>query len=153
MNLNEETTVLGTVPANATLVDVKQKGYNKRFGFKYPIQLTNKGYFVKSAGVESIKSAIKQLIKTEPGERLMLPRFGVPLTSFLFMPLDEEMFGLMKEQILFAMNEYLPMVKVQKLGVYPTSEFGPAGLPTLIIKLWCQINNEVDSSFDVSIKL
>jgi len=62
----------------------------KTFGFQYPVGKTSsKGYFVKESGIELAKNLIRQIIRTEKGERLMLPNFGCGLKRFLFEPLGQ----------------------------------------------------------------
>lgn len=152
-NYNEQTSIRGKIPSNPILSDNKKKGYVARIGLNYPLQSSSKGYFSKQVGDEVIKSNLRQLLLTEPGERVMLPDFGCPLKAFLFAPLDEETFFLMKEQIVLAINKYLPTVQILRLGVYPESDYGKAGVPALKINLWCKILDNTDSTFEVSVEL
>lgn len=152
-NLNEQTTIRGNLPSNSSFVDVKKKGFYSRVGFQYPIPSTSKGYFSKNSGTALIKSNLTQLLLTEPGERLMLPDYGCPLKAFLFAPLDEETFFLMKEQILLSISKYLPTVKVIRIAVYAQEEYGKSGIPSLNIFLSCKLLDNTDSSFEVNVEL
>ena len=88
-NLGEQEVVRGTIPSNEILAGIRRKSNSKRLGLKFPFENTLNGYFSKMADTSVVKSNLRQLIMTEPGERLMLPDYGCPLKSLLFLPLDD----------------------------------------------------------------
>ena len=153
ININENEVVRGSIPSNEILAGIKQKDVKKRYGLQFPFTNTSKGYFSKMADTEVIKSNLRQLIMTEPGERVMLPDFGCPLKSLLFMPLDDEVITEMRERIYFSISTYLPTVKVLNLSVVSLDEFASNGMPTIKIALVCKILDSVDSVFNVSVTI
>lgn len=153
ININENEVVRGSIPSNEILASIKQKDVKKRYGLQFPFVNTNKGYFSKMADTEVIKSNLRQLIMTEPGERVMLPDFGCPLKSLLFMPLDDEVITEMRDRIYFSISTYLPTVRVLNLNVVPLDEFASNGMPTIKITLVCKVLDSVDSVFNVSVTL
>lgn len=153
ININENEVVRGSIPSNEILAGIKQKDVKKRYGLQFPFTNTSKGYFSKMADTEVIKSNLRQLIMTEPGERVMLPDFGCPLKSLLFMPLDREIISEMRERIFFSVSTYLPTVKILKLNVFSLDEYTANGMPTIKITLLCKILDPVDSVFNVSVTL
>ena len=153
ININENEVVRGSIPSNEILAGIKQKDVKKRYGLQFPFTNTNKGYFSKMADTEVIKSNLRQLIMTEPGERVMLPDFGCPLKSLLFMPLDDEVITEMRDRIYFSISTYLPTVRVLNLNVIPLDEFASNGMPTIKITLVCKVLDSVDSVFNVSVTL
>jgi len=153
INFSEEEVVRGSIPSNEILSTIKQKDVKKRYGLQFPFLRNEKGYFSKMADTDVIRSNLKQLIMTEPGERLMLPDFGCPLKSLLFMPLDNEVITEMRERIFYSVATYLPTVKILNLSVIPLEDFAANGLPTIKITLICKIRDSLDSTFNVSVTL
>lgn len=153
INIGESEVVRGSIPTRDILSGIKQKDIRRRYGLQFPFTNTSRGYFSKLSDTEVIKSNLRQLIMTEPGERVMLPDFGCPLKSLLFMPLDNDLITEMRERILFSISNYLPTVKVLNLDVLPLDEFASNGMPTIKITLVCKILDSVDSAFNVSVTL
>ena len=59
-------------------------------------------YFVlntKSSKEELIKGQIRQLLFTVPGERVMLPSFGLHIRQYLFSPIDSIIIENIKKEI------------------------------------------------------
>lgn len=152
-NINETESFLGSLPSNSILDGVKRKNTSKRVGFQFPFVASSRGFFPPMTDTEVIKSNLIQLIKTEPGERVMLPDFGCPLKSLLFAPFDRELVNEMRERIRNSVRTYLPTVKILKLDVTQVDEYKSNGLPTIKIFMVCKIGNAVDSIFDVRVSL
>ena len=90
----------GTRLAKPVSKDIQAES-QKTYGINFPFGKNNKkGYFAKEAGNSLIKSNLKQLLGTLPGERVMLPNFGLDLRKYLFEPLDAITFSEMKQEIL-----------------------------------------------------
>jgi len=108
------------------------------FGVRYPLyDKTNsgKGIFVKTKGFELVKSELRQFIKTERGERVMLPNFGLSLKRFLFEPITEDLLISMKKEIVMGVSNYLPSVKILRLDILKSDKAQGFGLPGLKIRL------------------
>ena len=88
MAANQTVNVYGKIPPRY----IKQSPTSKRqevYGLAFPLgSAPNGGFLSKKSGVDLIKGAVKQLLLTERGERIMLPNFGCNLRKFLFQPLD-----------------------------------------------------------------
>lgn len=120
----------------------------KLVGFKYPLEASPKnGYFSKSSGFNVIKSSLKSLIKTERGERFMLPDYGCNLRKFLMEPLDEITFGMVRDEITVSIKKYLRQVSLNKLQVFETD------LNTLYVKLFCSVRDNATISFDIGVDI
>lgn len=152
-NIGESETFLGSLPSNPVLDSIKRKNTSKRIGFQFPFAASSRGFFPPMTDTEVIKSNLIQLIKTEPGERVMLPDFGCPLKSLLFAPFDRELVNEMRERIRNSVRTYLPTVKILKLDVTQVDEYRSNGLPTLKIFMVCKISDPLDSIFDVRVSL
>jgi len=108
------------------------------FGVKYPLyDKTNsaKGIFIKTKGFELLKSEVRQFVKTERGERVMLPNFGLSLKRFLFEPLTEDLIINMKKEIVFGINTYLPSARILNLNVVRSGQVDGFGIPGMTVRL------------------
>lgn len=145
-NITKFGTVLDTLYTNG--VESKK---NLIYGLGFPLGKNREagGYFRKTSNIEAIRDAVKQLIQTEPGERVMLPRFGCILRRFLFQPLDEETFEAIKREILFSFENYIVGAKILRLRVEPTNLTGPSGGNSLRVLLRLQLDEEELSIFEV----
>lgn len=90
---------------------------DKSIGLALPIGGANNGYFaVNYTTKNQIKSNLKNLILTEPGERLANPKFGTPLRKFIFEPYMEGDFEMgIENAITTAVSTYLPYVTIQSI--------------------------------------
>ena len=105
--------------------------YRKKAGFAYPIAFKRNNiatdkylqvqrqakYFVGSQGLDLIKNNLRQLLLTEKGERVMMPSFGLSLRKYLFEPLDETTFVMLRQEVLNTLEIYFPIVKVKALNI------------------------------------
>ena len=66
--------------------------------------------------IKSFKAMVKQnfkmLVLTNPGERIMVPDFGVGMYTFLFEPNNPLLYEQIRERILTQAKKYLPFVRV-----------------------------------------
>ena len=123
------------VQAKVTSLELK---YRKKFtyGLNYPFTEKNKGssgFFSKVTGVASRISEVMQLIKTDPGSRVMLPSFGAGLSRFLFEQITEDMVEDMEDQITGTIEDYLPEVEVLSVGIGPKNSISTSQRPLSII--------------------
>lgn len=103
-------------------------------GVKFPFATS--GYSVnKSVGMELAKSQIKQVIFTKPGERVMLPNYGVDLESYLFDQFDEEIIDDLRRKIASNIDIYVPEVNILRLEITETEDIKYSGLPGIRILL------------------
>jgi len=71
---------------------------------------------------QAIKQNLKMLILTSPGERIMIPDFGVGLYNFLFEQVNTNTFASVaqriKEQVLF----YMPSVNLVEVNFFTSDD-------------------------------
>lgn len=123
------------------------------YGLAFPIGI-NKikgGFFNKETGKHFYRDLAQQLLKTEKGERVMLPRFGCNLRKFVFQPLTEAVFEAIKREILVSFDRYIQGARIVKLKVVPYGDIGPAGGNSLLVSLTLQIQNIDLTVFDVEV--
>ena len=58
-----------------------------------------------------------QLLLTNPGERVMLPTFGIPLRNLMFEQNTEALAGIVKNLIISAIRDWEPRVTILELVV------------------------------------
>jgi len=131
----------------------------KIYGLNFPIGVNireskfQRGYFCKEAGINLIKGNIKQLLGTFPGERLMLPNYGLDLRQFLFEPLDADLFSEIRERIRESISVNIPSIIITKLSVVSLDSIGYTGVPGLKISLSFKLKEDATQVGDVSIKV
>ena len=81
----------------------------------------------------------------------MLPQYGISLQKYLFEPLDETTYFLIKNDILRTLKEYFSIVNVISLSVF--SGALDADRSQLIIKLTLQILDESLDIFDAEVTI
>ena len=154
MAANNTVNVYGVHPISRIEKDITEQE-KFVYGLSFPVGQKEGmgGFFKKISGVAAIKAAVTQLLKTERGERVMLPGFGCNLRPYLFQPLDEDTFEFIKYEILSSFSKYIVGAKVLKLSVVPYGDFGPAGGNSLLITLILQLVEEDLTIFDVEVIL
>jgi len=146
---------------------IAQKGVASKFkakvGLCYPVvvdidrvvdsgyirQSGQPAYFDRSTQLALVKNNLRQLLLTERGERVMLPDYGIGVRRFLFEPLDEITYMLVKRDILSTLAKYMKTVKVLSLKVYTPSFKSHQ----LVISLTLQLLDESLDIFDVEVKI
>ena len=133
------TTIFGKTPdpkIKADIINVSDDP--ETFGVKFPLYDKNnsaKGIFVKTKGFSLLKSEVSQFIRTERGERVMLPNFGLSLKKFLFEPITDDLVEAITEEIYFGFATYLPKVTVRDVKIEEGDNVHGLGLPGLKIQL------------------
>jgi phage baseplate assembly protein W len=131
----------------------------KTFGLNFPIGVfpedkkIKRGYFSKESGVNLIKGNIKQLLGTFPGERVMLPSYGLDLRQFLFEPLDSDLFQEIREKIRESISKNIPNIEITRLSVVSLSEIGYLGVPGIKISLSFRAKSDSSYNGDLEIRV
>jgi len=154
MAANNTVNIYGTtLPSFIEKTPTQKKKITYGLGFPLGSDREKGGFFTKKTGVALIKDAVSQLLRTERGERVLLPKFGCNLRRFLFQPLDEQTFEAIKEEIRFSFNNYIVGARLIKLGVTPLGDTGPSGGNSLLITVTVQIVEEDLTIFDVPVTI
>jgi phage baseplate assembly protein W len=141
--------------------------YKRRAGFVYPLTGSFKtvtgtpaalqnnasegSYFSPAYGVSLIRNNLRQLLLCEKGERVMLPNYGLSLQKYVFEPLDETTYFLVKNDILQTINTYFSIVNVISLSVFSTAI--EANRNQLVVRLTLQLLDSSLDIFDVEVNL
>tara|TARA_R110000796_G_scaffold95224_1_gene200399 strand:+ start:111 stop:575 length:465 start_codon:yes stop_codon:yes gene_type:complete len=153
MSANQTVTTYGSIAPRY----IKQVPTSKRqevYGLGFPLGSSpDGGIFSRKTGITMIRDAVHQLIRTERGERIMLPNFGCNLRKFLFQPLDENTFEGIKREIQYSFKNYILGAKIKKIAVFPLGEAGPAGGNSLKVVLSLQLDTADLEQFDVEVDI
>jgi phage baseplate assembly protein W len=123
-------------------------------GLNYPLGGDAKKYggtFAANTGIRKVRQALQQILQTERGERVMLPKFGCNLRKFVFQPLDKQTFQQIKEEVLFSLYHYLQGASVQKISVLRGREVGQLGTAAIHIILILKMDDELGTTFSEEI--
>lgn len=84
---------------------------------KLPLTLdANDGFRLTKSLKEVVVQNLKMLILTSPGERVMIPNFGVGLYNYLFELNSQHTHTIIRERILQQVKKYLPHVGIMKIN-------------------------------------
>ena len=94
------------------------------FGPKIPVSVSKaeNGLSLTRNLAENTKQNIKNVILTSPGERVMIPDFGVGIRRFLFENDTPEASAELRSRILTQLATYMPSVVVKELEVFTVEQ-------------------------------
>jgi phage baseplate assembly protein W len=85
-------------------------------GWTFPVCLSG-GRIQMSEYEQDIKEAIRVILMTNPGERVMRPDFGAGLTDFLFEPLSTTTLEQIRTRVNNALVDWEPRIDIQTITV------------------------------------
>jgi phage baseplate assembly protein W len=119
-------------------------------GLAFPPRLAEDGRWAWSDGPQNVRESLQIILETEQRERLMLPRFGGGLRSFLFEPNTVATRHQIGERIRRAVAQWEPRVEIDDVAVDPDTRDPMAAIATIRYKL---VATGVSSQLNVSVKL
>ena len=85
-------------------------------GIKLPITRNSIDGFTMIGDFNTlIRQNLKMLLLTDPGERVMIPNFGVGLKRYLFQNFNESIFIDIETDIREQVEKYLPVVSIENV--------------------------------------
>lgn len=81
-------------------------------GWAFPPRLSPGGGVALVSGVEEIEGALRMILSTAPGERLMRPDFGCAAWDHVFDPVNGATIGLIEQAVGDAVRRWEPRVEV-----------------------------------------
>ena len=72
--------------------------------------------------VDLVKQNMKNLLLTSPGERMMIPDFGVGVRNYLFEQDSGELRGALHQRINDQVKKYMPFVKILNINLFSGAE-------------------------------
>lgn len=153
MVLSEEVNVYGFNNVKEADLRTKSKSANFR-GFNFPMGETQgSSYFQLISGKKLYTKNLTQLMRTNPGERFMLPNFGLNLKRFLFEPVTTFLIQDIRAYITNTINKYAPYLNVDQIEISSKSKSQAGFVADLIIKVKCSVREEKDIVIEVKLEV
>ena len=89
--------------------------YGKSMAF--PPRVGADGQMLWSEGEQNVRESIAIILRTTPGERVMLPGFGCGLDRYLFEPNNAATLRLIQEEIKRALTRWEPRIRLDDVLV------------------------------------
>jgi phage baseplate assembly protein W len=109
-------------------------------GLAFPLQISQQGGIALARGSHDIEEAIRIILGTIPGERVMRPEFGCRIHELIFAPNNATTRGLMAHYVEQALLRWEPRIAVQEVNV--SSDPGQDG--TLLVEIRYLIKDSHD---------
>jgi hypothetical protein len=109
-------------------------------GLSFPLGVNSRGEIKTVSGTEDIEQAIRIILGTRPGERVMRPDFGCRVGDLLFEPRNASLETMVQEYVMQALRLWEPRINTQAVNV--TSDRNQEG--TLLV----EISYEVKATHD-----
>lgn len=125
------------------------------YGLTFPLgkDTDTGGFFKKNSGREMIRQAVAQLLKTERGERLMLPNYGCNLRKYLFQPITAELFEAIRNTISVSFSSYIVGATLERVSVFETGEYDATGGNGIRVILSVSLDTDDLEVFDIEAKI
>jgi hypothetical protein len=81
-------------------------------GWRFPVVPNDAGALEYAAGPDKVQQAIRIVLETEPGERVMRPDFGAGLRRFLMQPNTAATRALIASDVAEALDAFEPRIRV-----------------------------------------
>ena len=88
-------------------------------GISFPIRVDQSGAIALTNGTADIDSALRMILTTAPGERVMRPFFGCRIWELLFEPINANTMGLMGEAVREAVGRWEPRITLDDVRIDP----------------------------------
>lgn len=86
-------------------------------GLAFPLQLDPRGGISLASGENEIMQAIKIILETRPGERVMRPEFGCRIHELVFAPNNASTKALAMHYVKQALDRWEPRIDVTEVAI------------------------------------
>lgn len=93
-------------------------------GWAFPAAINRNGAVRLVTGVEEVDAAIRMILSTVPGERVMRPEFGCSMWEMIFAPLTAGTIGLIEQAVREALERWEPRITLESVIAEPEQESG-----------------------------
>ena len=91
-------------------------------GFGFPVLPDEDALLPVVEGPEKVRQAIRIILETDPGERVMRPSFGCGLRRYLMKPNTVAVRSLIADEVRRALDQFEPRIRVESVTVTPGEE-------------------------------
>ena len=109
-------------------------------GLAFPLQVNPKGGVALASGAYDIEQAIRIILGTAPGERVMRPEFGCRVHELVFAPHDATTEGLAIHYVEEALDRWEPRIAVREV----ITSTDPAREGVMLVEIKYQIKDTHD---------
>lgn len=93
-------------------------------GLAFPLQIDPRGGIALVSGERDIEQAIRIILGTMPGERVMRPEFGCYIHDLVFAPHNAATEGLAIQYIERALERWEPRIALRSVNILPSGQEG-----------------------------
>lgn len=84
---------------------------------KFPLNISDTGSYESNTIIKQVvKQNFKNLVLTNPGERIMNPDFGVGIRRFLFEQNVDSVVDILNKRIKQQVSKYMPYIEIQQFS-------------------------------------
>lgn len=109
-------------------------------GFAWPMRVDNTGSIAMTSGTLGLDDAIRVVLMTAPGERLMRPQFGCRIWDLVFEPITANLLGLIAQAVREALAQWEPRIEVE--DVTPVQDEKQPGTVQVAIRYRVKATND-----------
>lgn len=120
--------------------DVTRKREFLGQGWAFPLQFNPRGQIALAQGERDIEQAVRIILETIPGERVMRPEFGCRAKELLFSPMNAATEALLVRYVEQALQRWEPRIDVVSVGVVDAPNDG-----TWLVEINYQIKSTHDT--------
>jgi uncharacterized protein len=106
-------------------------------GWAYPLSIAPDNHLARAAYDEDVRQAIRIILGTNPGERIMRPTFGAGLNDFLFEPISTTTLSLVRSRVYSALIDWEPRIDLERVRV----SYDPAEQSKLLIEIHYRVRS------------
>ena len=135
---------------------IEDNDTNVFIGLDLPIRKSDgkEGYFAStSTTIEAVKNNIRNLLQTNPGERLMQPNLGFDLRKFTFNQINEETTLALQNEILDKLEIWLPFVEITDIQIKTNETDSTVNTNTISMYIIFNIKQDPNTLASVQIDL
>jgi|6_EtaG_2_1085325.scaffolds.fasta_scaffold00086_25 phage baseplate assembly protein W len=93
------------------------------FGVALPLRRSDSDGFVMIRTIKHlVRQNLKMLVLTTPGERVMLPDYGVGLRAYLFQNFQQDTIAQIDARIRQQVRKYMPAVSIESVSFNTTNQ-------------------------------
>ena len=81
-------------------------------GWSFPVETDHRGEVALSEGEVDIEQAVRLILSTTPGERVMRPEFGCGIHTYVFATIDTTTLTLIEDEVRDALVAWEPRIDV-----------------------------------------
>lgn len=86
-------------------------------GWAFPPRLDSRGRMATVGNAVEIEQAIRIILNTSPGQRVMRPEFGCRLSELVFSPNNAQTAGLAERHVREALGRWEPRIRLERVTV------------------------------------